>query len=106
MSSLALSDSFEYLCYGSTTIRNIFILTVWGSTYRQILMTKVYPRAVRVNGHIFVSCSVQGQDVLLFLPVSEALPAVMTDRRNLTSIKEKWILSQITVGNRTKYFKL
>ena len=24
MSSLALSDSFEYLCYGSTAITNIF----------------------------------------------------------------------------------
>ena len=30
MSSLALSDSFEYLCYGSTTIRNIFTPTVRG----------------------------------------------------------------------------
>ena len=29
---LALSDSFEYLCYGSTTIINIFTLTVRGST--------------------------------------------------------------------------
>ena len=26
MSSLALSDSFEYLCYGSTAIRNILVL--------------------------------------------------------------------------------
>ena len=25
---IALSDSFEYLCYGSTTIKNICILTV------------------------------------------------------------------------------
>ena len=75
MPSLALSDSFEYLCYGSTTIRNIFILTARGSTLdvrilrlqtsdsddkrrlksesdvyrRQILTTKVDPRAVRVN---------------------------------------------------------
>ena len=32
MSSLALPDSFEYLCYGSTAIRNIFTLTVQGST--------------------------------------------------------------------------
>ena len=31
MSSLALSDSFEYLCYGYTAIRNIFTLTVRGS---------------------------------------------------------------------------
>ena len=27
----ALSASFEYLCYGSTAIRNIFTLTVWVS---------------------------------------------------------------------------
>ena len=32
MSWSALSDSFEYLCYGSTAIRNIFTLTVRGST--------------------------------------------------------------------------
>ena len=29
---LALSDSFEYLCYGSMTTTNIITLTVWGST--------------------------------------------------------------------------
>ena len=32
MSLLALSDSFEYLCYQSMIIRNIFALTVRGST--------------------------------------------------------------------------
>ena len=55
MSQLALSGSFEYpgLCYWSTAIINILILTVRGSTYsdvyrRQILTTKVDPRAVRV----------------------------------------------------------
>ena len=32
MSLLALSDSFEYLCYGSAAIINIFTLTVRGST--------------------------------------------------------------------------
>ena len=32
MSSLALSDSFEYLCYRSTVIRNNLTLTVRGST--------------------------------------------------------------------------
>ena len=32
MSYSALSDSFEYLCYGSTAIRNVFTLTVRGST--------------------------------------------------------------------------
>ena len=30
MASLALSNSFEYLCYGSTTILNIFTLIVRG----------------------------------------------------------------------------
>ena len=29
---LALSDSLEYLCYGSMTTTNIITLTVWGST--------------------------------------------------------------------------
>ena len=32
MSYSALSDSFEYLCYGSTAIRNIFSPTVRGLT--------------------------------------------------------------------------
>ena len=54
MSYSALSDSFEYLCYGSTDIRNIFPLTARGTTLdvkiyrRQILTTKVDPCAVRV----------------------------------------------------------
>ena len=51
MSYSSLSDLFEYLFYGSTAIRYIFSLTVRGSTFyrRQILMTKVDPRAVRVK---------------------------------------------------------
>ena len=57
MSVLALSDSFEYLCYGSTASINIFTLSVRGSTWtsesdvcrRQILTCKVDPCAVRVN---------------------------------------------------------
>ena len=32
MSWLTLPDSFEYLCYGSTTITHSFTLTVRGST--------------------------------------------------------------------------
>ena len=32
MSSSALSDTFEYLCYESTAIINILILTMRGST--------------------------------------------------------------------------
>ena len=53
MSSLALSDSFEYLCYGSTAITNSLVRTVQGSTLdvykRQILTSKVDPRAVSGN---------------------------------------------------------
>ena len=51
MSQLALSDSFEYLCYGSTAIINIFILTARESDVhrRQILTSKVDPRAVRAK---------------------------------------------------------
>ena len=51
MSWLALSDSFEYLCYGSTTIINISTLIVQESDVykRQILTTKVDPRTVRVE---------------------------------------------------------
>ena len=54
MSLLALSASFEYLCYGSTTIINSFTFTVPRSLEsdvcrRQILTSKVDARAVRVN---------------------------------------------------------
>ena len=51
MSKLALSASFEYLCYGSTTIINVlFFLMRRPSLYiricgRQILMYKAGPRA-------------------------------------------------------------
>ena len=48
MSYSALFDSFEYLCYGSTAIRNI--LSESDVYRRQILTTKVDPRAVRVKG--------------------------------------------------------
>ena len=57
MSSSALADSFEYICYGSTANRpiNIFTVTARGLTSesdvyrRQILTSKVDPRAVRVK---------------------------------------------------------
>ena len=55
MCSLALPDSFEYLCYRSTAIRNMCTLSPEGSSLvdricrRQILSTKVDPRAVRVK---------------------------------------------------------
>ena len=48
-----LVTSFEYLCYGSTMIINSFALIVGGidirrQNLRQILASKVDPRAVRV----------------------------------------------------------
>ena len=49
LSSLALSDSFEYLCYGSTAIINIVTLTESDVCRRQIMTTKFNPRTVRVN---------------------------------------------------------
>ena len=61
MSLLALSASFQYLCYGVTALRNIFTLYSevidfsrqnrqnQSDVYRrQILTTKVNPCAVRV----------------------------------------------------------
>ena len=49
MSYSALSDSFEYLCYGSAAIRNIFYSHSAGMDFsRQNLSTKVDPRTVRV----------------------------------------------------------
>ena len=55
MSQWALFDSFEYLCYGSMTIGNIFYsysagIDFWRQnlTWRQILTTNVDPRTVRV----------------------------------------------------------
>ena len=57
MSYSAFSDSFEYLSYGSAAIRNMFSLTVRGSTLdvriwvyrRQILTTEVDSRAVLIS---------------------------------------------------------
>ena len=48
---MALSYSFEYLCYGSTAIINLFTLTcgVGIDFSRQNLTTKVDPRAVMVK---------------------------------------------------------
>ena len=51
MSSLALSDSFEYLYDGSTAIRNIVYSYSAGIDFRR-LTTKVDPRAVKVNHRI------------------------------------------------------
>ena len=52
MSSLALSNLFEYVCYGSTTIKNIFTSTVQIDFSRQNLTSTVGPRTVRVNMHL------------------------------------------------------
>ena len=57
MSSLALSDSFEYLCYGPTAIRNILYSYSAGIDFccQNLTSTdvrfwrQVYPRAVGVN---------------------------------------------------------
>ena len=46
MSYLALSASFEYLCYGSTAIRNILILLVLGSSVRVSSESDVYRRQI------------------------------------------------------------
>ena len=52
MSWSTLSASFEYVCHGSTVTINIFTLLVLESTLeRQILMSKLDPRAVKVNHH-------------------------------------------------------
>ena len=70
MSYSALSDSFDYLCYRSTAIRNFFLLQREDRLYpsesdvyrHQILNGKVDSRAVRVNlkcvlKHMLVSLS-------------------------------------------------
>ena len=50
MSQSSLSDSFEYLCYGSTIILYILTMTVRGSHFsRQNLTTKVDPRTIRAR---------------------------------------------------------
>ena len=45
----ALSDSFEYLCYGSTAIRNMFALTARGSN----LESDVYPANIEHLHNIY-----------------------------------------------------
>ena len=50
MSLLAFSNSFEYLCYGSTAITNIFYSYSVGIDFsRQNLTSTVDPGAVKVN---------------------------------------------------------
>ena len=65
MSSLALCDSFEYLCYGSKAIGNMLALTARGSTLdvrRQILSSEVDSRAVRVKTARYISAWVETSD--------------------------------------------
>ena len=50
MTQLAFPDSFEYLCYGSTAIKNILILLVRDVFIRPNLMSTDDPRAERVEG--------------------------------------------------------
>ena len=54
MSSWALSDAFEYLCYGYTVIIDIFTLYSAGIDFSQLKsgVYKVYPRAAKVNSYI------------------------------------------------------
>ena len=60
MSYLSISASFEYLCYGSTTVINILILSarepsldVRNDVYKErILTSEVDPRAKRVNNNL------------------------------------------------------
>ena len=61
MSQLALSDSFEYICYGSTAIINIF--TVRGSATesdvcrRQVLTYKEVPALKGLNSEVTTCAS-------------------------------------------------
>ena len=49
MSQLALSASFEYLCYGSTVIINIYILTFWkNKKVKHQLKCMCYKRLYRI----------------------------------------------------------
>ena len=49
MSSLALSDAFEYLCYGSTAIRNIFTLYSAGIDFTRQNLTSTDVRFRRLK---------------------------------------------------------
>ena len=40
MSRLALSDSFEYLFYGSTTIIHVLLFLEWGRSLKTVLTRK------------------------------------------------------------------
>ena len=63
MSQLYLSDLFEYLCYRSTAIINISINISYSAGIdfrRQILTSKIDPRAVRVKELIRMCSGCQG----------------------------------------------
>ena len=48
MSYLDLSDSFEYLCYGSTAIINVLIFSVFGIVFIRQNLTSVHVRIWRL----------------------------------------------------------
>ena len=95
----ALSDSFEYLCYGSTTIRNILYSYNAGSALvyrRQILSTKVNPRDVGVKPNYISACEV----IVVLQYIGVYFYSFSTEinfsRQNLTSIDVSfWRLKSI-----------
>ena len=83
MLKLSLSDLFEYLCFGFTTIRNFLILSVRGRPYtsesdvcrRQILTYEDGPGAERVTCHTHNklnnshTCFIIPQNIYFYQPV-------------------------------------
>ena len=49
ISLLAVAASFEYLCYGSTNIINIFTLSVWGLTLAIRILMSTDVRLLRLK---------------------------------------------------------
>ena len=66
MSQLALSDSFEYLCYGFPAIRNILILTVRRST----LVVRIWrlQTSDSVDWSRFLCCKGWSAEIILYKP--------------------------------------
>ena len=76
MSYSALSDSFEYLFYGSTANRNIFFSYSVGVSEsdvyrRQIPTTKVNPRAVRFKPSPYIKASFYIPENRLHFPTTK-----------------------------------
>ena len=65
MSSLALCDSFQYLCYGFTTIIHMFTLTVRASTLDvRILRLKSMPACKGLEGDCWTN--LQPRSIILY----------------------------------------